>query len=473
MKPMFGLTGSQVQPIGVDFGHDSVKMLQLEVRGGRLVVHAAARQSLETSARINPERAFASAVKIVREMLRGGDFQGKRIVAALPRDIVHIKNLRLPIMPAAELVAVIRTEAKGVFPFDLNEARVEFLPAGEVRQGTDVRQEVLVLATKHEDVDRFVERVHGAGVVIDSLDVEPCALYRGVERFVRRREDDQEVFVMLDIGLRRSHVLIGKGRDISFFKPIEIGGGRLNEAVSKKLGISDDEARALRRRLGESGAGDPGNRRDSVRRAVFDATRSTMEELAREVSLCLRYHAVTFRGHRPGKVRLLGGEAYDPQLLAILKSVLPITIETGRPLFSADCSVMKASDKRGSAEWALALGLALKRTTERFAPLDGKPRHMPEGTVAPATAEKIAEKIESPVEIVADAIVADVTIAEANAAKVADTTNSAKVTSIEPAVERIIETGVEVTEGSADGSAGIEAGHPAAEALEAEEAVHA
>jgi type IV pilus assembly protein PilM len=209
--------------------------------------------------------------------------------------------------------------------------------------------------------------------------VEACAVYRSQERFIRRREDEQEVNILVDVGHRRSTVVIGRGRDISFIKPIEIGSLHLHEAVGKKLGITLDEARALRRRLIEAAPG-PGMsldqvRRDPVRQAVFDGTRSVMEQLGREIALCLRYYSVTFRGQRPGKLRVLGGEAADPLLLGVLNSSLSVPVEAGRPLFSVDTSRMDAPDRMGfMSEWALAFGLGLKLTTQQFAPRDGKPR---------------------------------------------------------------------------------------------------
>jgi type IV pilus assembly protein PilM len=395
---MFRLNRPQIQPIGVDIGHDSVKMLQLEVRGEKLVVHASARRMLEANGSDgapsnSAELISPQAGQAIQELLRGGNFAGRTAVVALPRHIVHVKNLRLPPMPPGELASVIQFEAREAFPFDTQEAHVDFLVAGEIRQGTDVRQEVVVLAAQNTDVDRFVEQLHRAGLVLDSLDVEPCALYRTVDRFVRRREDEQEVHVIVDVGARCTQVLIGKGRDISFFKAIEIGGADFNLAVSRKLDIRYDEARALRRRLWDQ---DDGDRPDTVRLAVLDSTRSVMENLAREVSLCLRYHSVTFRGQRPQKVRSGGGEGGDPQLQGILHSVLALPVESARPLFSTDSDVMRNFDPRKpSGDWSVAMGLGLKRSAGRFAPLDGTPRaaapaQLPPQTQPPAPAVPVA-----------------------------------------------------------------------------------
>jgi type IV pilus assembly protein PilM len=277
-------------------------------------------------------------------------------------------------MPANELTSAIEFEARTIFPFDADAAQIRFLQAGEVRQGNDAKQEVIVLAARNEDVDNDLEQLHRCGAQVESLDWEPAAIYRGVERFIRRREDEHEVYVLIDIGLRASQVIIGKGRDISFYKPIDIGGLKFNEAVSRKLNINMDEAVALRKRLTESN-NDDAAKRDPVRQAVFDATRSIMEELAREISLCLRYYSVTFRGQRPNRVRLVGGEANDPQLQSILNTTLPIPSETGRLMQNVNLSKLKPADRRGSlSEWSVALGLGLKMTTGNFGTRDGMSR---------------------------------------------------------------------------------------------------
>jgi type IV pilus assembly protein PilM len=393
---MIRLSRSQVLPIGLDIGYDGVKMLQLETSGPSLSVLAAARHAFPEEVRGKPALRLAAALDLIRRLFRTGSFAGREVVVSLPREIVHVKNLRLPMIPAHELGAAVKFEARNIFPFDTEEAHVRHIPAGEVRQGSDVRQEVIVLAAKFEDVDNFLEQMHDCGAVVASLDHEPLAIYRTLERFIRRREDEQEVHVLVDIGARRSQVVIGKGREISFIKPIEVGSTQLLAAVSEKVGISVEEARALRRRLTETES-DPALKRDPVRQAVFDATRSIIEELGREISLCLRYYSVTFRGQRPNKVRLVGGEACDGQLQAVLNTVLPIPAEAARPLLNIDTTRMRPPDRTGTlGEWALAFGLALRTTKGNFGLPDGTPREK----VPPGNGEIALQPLTSGAEIV-------------------------------------------------------------------------
>jgi type IV pilus assembly protein PilM len=395
---MLNLRRTNPQPIGLDIGHDSVKLLQLEVLGDAplnrtLAVVAAAKHPLPEEARKDPAHRAELAAGVIRRLLAQQPFVGRDVVATLPRELLHVKNLRLPTIRADELEAAVRSEARTIFPFDIDQARIEFLPAGQVRQGTETRQEVIVLAVKNSDIEQYLQQLDNCGVVVKSLDSEITGLFRSFERFIRRREDRQDVQMLIDIGARRTQVIIGKGRDINFYKPVEIGGLHLLDAISRKLAITIDEARALRQRLLEESS-DNIVRKDPVRQAVFDATRSVAEELAQELAMCQRYFTVTFRGHRPTRAHLLGGEATDPQLQFIIQQSLNIPVEAGRPLYSVDTTRMRSVDRRGSmSQWALAMGLSLRFVPGYFGARDGQPRS------AQQAAEPIATSEPSPLEI--------------------------------------------------------------------------
>src|SRR5690606_28181637 len=167
---------SQVQPIGLDIGADSIRMLQLEVVDGALSVLAAARRTRSGATEVEGTPTLQLG-DILRQMVRQSGFRGRRVVAALPREILHLKNLRLPYMPTSELAAAVTYEAESIFPFDVNESTLHFIPAGEVRQGNETKQEVIVLAARNDDVEAYLEQLHYAGLVVESLDTEPTALY--------------------------------------------------------------------------------------------------------------------------------------------------------------------------------------------------------------------------------------------------------------------------------------------------------
>jgi type IV pilus assembly protein PilM len=95
---------------------------------------------------------------------------------------------------------------------------------------------------------------------------------------------------------------------------------------------------------------------------MVDAIGAAAEELAKEISLCLRYYTVTFRGKRVEQAVFSGGEAYERILLNVLRRHLTVEIEVAQPLKGLNITnVNFDDDKRGLlCEWAVAVGLGLK-----------------------------------------------------------------------------------------------------------------
>ncbi len=371
---MFRLSRTQYLPIGIDVGSDSVKLMQLQIVGDELSVACAAREPMPMTAGEDVHTRNRIALEVIRKALQDNDFHGRKVVMPLPREMVHLKNLRMPIMPAADTAAALQFEAKSLFPFDTDSATLEYLHAGEVRQGSEARQEIMVIAAKNSELEHYVEHLHSGGLLVESLDYEPCAIYRSIERFMRRKEDEQDVHVLVDVGLRRTQVIIGRGREIALIKPVEVGGMAMREAVSRKLGITLEETVALRQRLA-SASPEAVVGRDAVRESVEDTLRPIMENLAREIALCLRYYSVTFRGSRPLSVRMIGGEGNDAQLIRIASGALSIPVAAWRAIENVDYTAMRIALRRGQmSEWSVAMGLSLKGTSRHFAGREGRAR---------------------------------------------------------------------------------------------------
>ena len=86
------------------------------------------------------------------------------------------------------------------------------------------------------------------------------------------------------------------------------------------------------------------------------------EQLAGEVSLCLRYYTVTFRGKRVERAIVAGGGAYELVLRDALRRHLSVEVEIAEPLRGFDLCRAALDDGCSSeqADLALAVGLSLK-----------------------------------------------------------------------------------------------------------------
>ena len=85
---------------------------------------------------------------------------------------------------------------------------------------------------------------------------------------------------------------------------------------------------------------------------------SIAEQLINEISLCLRYYTVTFRGQRVGSALVSGVGADTPLLMESFRRLLPLEVGVAQS-FRGLKSLGRISQDR-PAEWTIAIGLALK-----------------------------------------------------------------------------------------------------------------
>ncbi|MBN2560685.1 MAG: pilus assembly protein PilM [Phycisphaerae bacterium] len=352
-------------PIGLDVGAAGIKMVQFSRDGEELGLLAAAHCEIPPSMSGSSERS-AAIEQAVRDALRQYPFQGRRVVTALGSGEFQLKNIRLPRMPSEEMASAIEFEARDRFGMDEGGAQFRHMTAGEVRHGNELKKEIIVFASPDEVVDARLKMLESLKLNPVALDIAPCAVARCFFRFLRRMEDAQSVNVFLDVGWRGTSIVLAHGTDVSFLKMIDVGGQHLNESVAKALSISRKEAAALRVRIVRETSGrrtgDKSAVPEEVCATVGDAVRPVIERVARDVQLCLRYYAVTFRGQKPRSLTLVGGEAHEPSLMQIIAEGIDVPCTIGNPLMGVSrIGRLGAREERAfQPAWAVACGLALR-----------------------------------------------------------------------------------------------------------------
>ncbi|MGB2823076.1 MAG: pilus assembly protein PilM [Phycisphaerae bacterium] len=365
------LLGSKRWPIALDIGTDSIRMLQMHRVGRAIAVRACWRWRFPASSAEDGEARRRLAVSAVRDALRGGGFRGNDAISCLSCDQLKIKNIRLPRLGGADLLEAVHDEARERFGRSFTTDQLQYLRAGEIRQGLESQDEFILLAAPGEVVDAHYSMVREMGLHIEHIDAEPLAMFRPFERHLRRRADEGFVSVIVDLGHSSTKVVVAGGRDLVLVKRIDIGGRDFIQAIAKQLNISHEEAGELRLQVTRERACDAGSQEGpaggnvdpgGVNWAIVDAVRGQVEELSREIALCLRYCSVTFRGLRPERVTVTGGQAYDPGVIRLLNEHLGVECAVGQPLRGIDTSgVDLGGDRRGMlAEWSICAGLALR-----------------------------------------------------------------------------------------------------------------
>lgn len=345
------LSKNRFGPIGVDVGSRSVKLVQFTADGKRLI--DAARWDLPAGENDTSEEADVSRIADALGQAREGRaFKGRDAVVCLTNRELFLQNIRVPKADQASLDRAVQQEAAGRVPFPVADAEIRYVEAADIRQGDAIVREVILMAChrpKLEHVLRIVEAAHLRPVAVD---VEPAALVRTYASQFRREQDQHARAMYVHVGHAATVVVIAEADELLFVKYLDMGGLQFDEVVAKRLKMPLADAASLRRHNFDRRT----SRQDpEIERSIAEAMRPALEKLVGELSMCVRYHSVTFRGKPLQRLVLGGGEA-SATLLETLNKRVGLEGELSDPF-----RMYARAGKTGrTGQWDVAAGLALR-----------------------------------------------------------------------------------------------------------------
>lgn len=361
-------------PIGIEIGDACVRLLHVDRGRSGLCVRAHGVTPLTAGGDPFGAPRLEEIGAAIREHTDSGRLRSRCCVIGLGGGLLRVRSVRQPRMPRAEADKALRIEAAD--RLGLNESRgaeIGWIRAGDVRHGEETREEVIVVGSERAAIERLVECVTAAGLRPAAVEPAFCAAARALGREHRDDFNEDLVRLVVEVGPAASTVLVVRGADVTFYKRLEIGGRDFNRVAAERLGLDPGTIVDLRRqRIGAAGGAGVEAPAPKIDRAIFDAVRSLVHQLAEEVALCLRYYTVTFCGRRPSMALVVGEEAGEPGLVESLAGAMNIEGSLGKPLDGID---LGAFDKAfpgaaARAQWSAPLGLALRpgpRTARRAA----------------------------------------------------------------------------------------------------------
>jgi type IV pilus assembly protein PilM len=395
---------SRLNPIAMDIGSETIKLLQVEPRGGdknagaggdgfRLV--AAACETIPEEVRRAPAERDAFVGEAIKRML-GEGFRGKQVVTCLPSAQMAVQHLRMGKMSGEELTKAIPFEAAGKLPFDPNRALIRHTIAADVFQGSEAKQEVIVMAAPREQVDRHLNVLSKAKLEVVGIHVEPTALIECFSHLFRRKGDEGITTMFVDIGASATHVVIAQGKTMMFAKHIPIGGDVLNKKVADAMGVDFKKARELRihasyqqaqasrlpagvvgigadantHPLGkqnspvpaDAGAGAGGELGADAIARINAATAGVLETLTSDLVMCGRYFETIAAGRGVDRVIFTGGESRHVTMCQRVAQGLGVPATLGDPLarlMKDGVTQTKVDLRQPQPGWAIAVGLGI------------------------------------------------------------------------------------------------------------------
>lgn len=337
--------------IGVDISSTTVKILELSVKNGRYWVESYGLSPLLDGSVVeknilNPE-AVADALE---RAVNIGNPQSQNVAVAVPTSMVIHKIIEMDAdMSDEEREVQIRMDAEQYIPFPLDEVSLDFEVLKD-KLANPNRVNVLLVATRAENIDSRIEVLEIAGLSPKIADVESYAIERAFDVFSDTLPIGVNLVGILDIGHTMTTLSVMQNGKIIYTREQVFGGKQLTQDVQNRYGLSYDEAgRAKKDRTLPD---------DFETEVLMPFLEAVVQQAARS----LQFFFSSSQFNEIDHILLAGGNANIPGLAKLLQQKLGYRVTIANPFlqmgFSPQIDLKKIENDAPSL--MVACGLALR-----------------------------------------------------------------------------------------------------------------
>jgi type IV pilus assembly protein PilM len=340
--------------VGLDITTSSIKLIELAESGGQYRVEAYAAEPTPHNAVNEKAIVDANAVgEAIRRAVKRSGVRSKECAVAISGDAVITKSIPMPnALPDAELEQQVEMQADQYIPFPMEEVSYDFQVMGPSEKDPET-MDVLLVATRTENVDQRVAAVTAAGLVPKLVDVEAFALENACRLMTHQMPDGgiDRTIAVIDFGASTTTFSVLRDLKVVYTRDFPFGGQQLTEEIMRTYGLSMEEAGRAKKE-----GGLPSNYQPEVLDPFID-------DMTQQVSRSLQFYLASGSGRaQPEQILVCGGCANIPGVADVIASRVGIAAERGDPL-----GQMRVSSKakalgvtRDATALLTACGLALR-----------------------------------------------------------------------------------------------------------------
>ena len=340
--------------IGLDIGASAVRVAQVAGgRGGASLV-SFAQVALPHGSVVDGEIQDPGPVaEAISQLWKRAKVKGKRAVVGVSNQRVVVRQVDLPYLEEEEFRSSLPFQAADYIPMSVEDAQLDFIVIDDyMTDSQDHMMRVLLIAAATDMVESFVSTASAGGVETSGVDLIPFAIARAVSASARGEAGVAGSEAVIDVGAATTNILIHHNGEPRFVRILLVGGDDATRALSDELGVSFDEAEAMKLDLG-TGVG-PENARTLLARQVG--------ALVDEIRGSLDYYLSQEDSEPVSSIVLTGGASLTAGLTERLEQTLKTQVQLGSPLAQLNVSKSGLSEeqvRQVEPVAAAAVGLAL------------------------------------------------------------------------------------------------------------------
>lgn len=346
---------SSKKVVGIDIGSSSIKLAEVSFSAKGAILENFAvipsPQQAITNGEITDTLLVAESIKTA---FKENGFKNKKACVGLSGTAVIIKKISIPKVEPKKLREQIRYEASQYLPFDVSQVTIEHHVLSFTSSPENM--DILVIAAQNEFILNYLSSVNQAGLKCSVLDVNSLALSNIFEMNYGKTAEPVAVF---NFGSNITNFLVLLQGEVIFSRDIPVGGFHFTNEISKNMGVTFEEAEALKIS-------------QSTQQEVPEETRTFMnmalDYVTEEIRNSIDFYTATSQGHIISKAYFTGGASLTAGLIDHLADVLKLPFEVLNPY-----NTMKAGGKKITPNYlqqispfvSIACGLAIRQVGDK------------------------------------------------------------------------------------------------------------
>lgn len=354
---------SKSSAFGLDLSDLSIKLAWLKKDNNQIKLASFNRQDIPEGVIelgvIKKEEELIELIKKTVLEAKGEKIKTKNCIVSLPETESYIRVVQLPRIKKEEIAEAIQWELEANIPVALDDIYFDWQIIGK-NQGSSDHTDILIGALPKMLVDPYLSVLKKANLNPLVFEIESVA----ISRALIKDEVCLEPVMIIDIGAKRSNLIIFCGDTIWLTTSLPISNNVLIDDIAKNLKISQTKAKSLKIKIGLDPKKEEG--------LIYQAMMPKEVELVAEIKKYIDYYQtanITRHASKPNieRIFLCGGGANLKGLTAFLSSHLKVDVEVGNPwvnILGPSASKLPDISFEESMSYSTALGLALRGIRE-------------------------------------------------------------------------------------------------------------
>ncbi len=343
-KPIFGL----------DITSSAIHVMQAEQRDNSIHIVGYGRTELDSRYTNNgiitePQKVAAFGTELLRSYTHG-EINTDRVVLSVPAAKTFSRAIVIPKLNKTETLDAVRLEAEQYIPIPFDELYIDYTVLHDLGD----KVEILLVASPKTLIDSYYSTAKLMGLEVVAIETNTDA----AARLFHATDTIGSPSVLVIFGSNSVDITI-VDKNVVATGTIDGGDENITKLISSQLGVSPEEADAIKTNFGLNVS----KKQSQINAAVSPH----IEQLCKEIKRMVRYYEQRYQNERKiNQIVLMGSGAMIPGLSDRMTAELRLPVRTSDPWKSLNFGKLQRIDTTERPGYITACGLANINPREIF-----------------------------------------------------------------------------------------------------------